>query len=340
MGNLVILPLTLGTICIAAIGIVRRLCLVGGKIKPTQYLICSFGVATLVFGLVYLSVWGLNIPIVAIGFWRACLACSLVNTWVQFCNVKAGALAKGEVSLTAPIQAMTPGFITFLALTLGEWPGKIGIIGVMLMIVGSYILLWDKTPSRWYEYFGPLKRLLLLCRLKTLSPDERSKTLAVCWSLGSAAGGTLGLLFDSLYVRRAGSLQGIILGSMVLTTILTGTYILMSGRELASQKLSVVGPQMAIQPRWVIGAIFASGVLWVAHVFLIQPTYQATLVAYVGTLKRLSILFAVLGGWLLFRESDIKKRLPAAILIVLGAICISLDGTPARLSTKIQTFGF
>ena len=336
----VILPLTLGTICIATMGIIRRFCLAGGKIKPNQYLVCGFGSATLVFSLVYLSVWGLNLPHVNTGFWRACLACSAVNIWIQFCNVKASALAKGEVSLTAPIQAMTPGFITFLALTLGEWPGKLGIVGVLLMASGSYILLWDKAPKRWYEYFGPLKRLLWLRRLKTLAPDDRSKTLAVCWSLASAAGGTFGLLFDSLYVRRAGSLQGIILGSLVLTAILTSSYLLLAGPDWFRSRPNLATVPRIKRPRWLISAVIAFGLLWVAQVFLIQPTYQATLVAYVGTLKRLSILFAVLGGVLIFRESEIRKRLPAAILIVLGAVCISLDGTPARLSDKIQTFGF
>jgi hypothetical protein len=63
-------------------------------------------------------------------------------------------------------------------------------------------------------------------------------------------------------------------------------------------------------------------------------------VAYVGTLKRLSILTSVVLGYVFFKETKFKQRMWAASFIVAGTILIASDGLPARLASKIAGLGF
>ena len=60
----------------------------------------------------------------------------------------------------------------------------------------------------------------------------------------------------------------------------------------------------------------------------------------VGTLKRLQILVSVVLGFLIFKEQQFKQRFLAAILVIAGAVLISMDDLPARITTHIAGWGF
>ncbi|OGY63564.1 MAG: hypothetical protein A3I89_01985 [Candidatus Harrisonbacteria bacterium RIFCSPLOWO2_02_FULL_41_11] len=358
----VILPMSLGAILIAVEAVVKRLILKGGNIhvgsfgieikggmvSSLQVAILSFVSATLLFGLVYILAWGLTLPPILPKYWLAVLCGTAANSIIQFLNIKALSLDKGEVSLTQPLQAMTPGLISGLALLLGEYPSKVGCAGIGLMILGSYVLTWEKAPEYWYDYLGPIKRLRLLWNLTKVglndqTPEQRAemnKSIVVSLALGSAAMGTIGLLFDGLFVRRGINLQGMVLGQMTMTAILSLTYLIIyhwhpDANEEQKQNFRncLYGGQVMIYTG-LIGTIF------VARMILMQPVFNKAFVSYVGTLKRISILASVILGGQLLKEEEFKKRFWAAILIILGVILISMDGLPARLSTKIEYLGF
>lgn len=313
-----------------------------GTLSALQFLIVYYGAAILVFMGVYVLVWGFTWPDVLPGMWTAVLCGAIANTFIQYFNAKAASIDAGEVSLTAPLQAMTPGLISGLGIILGEYPSKIGIAGIITMSIGSYILLSDKNIRHWWEYFGPIKRIALLFQLKHLSPSERNKTIVVTLALGSACGGMVGLLFDGLYTRRAVTIQGLVLAATGLVCFLflvyLGWYLIRpdakkdpSGKQI--QKFS------ACLNKTTMILLAVLGILWVAHVLAIAPTFNHTLIAYTGTLKRLSILVSVVLGYFIFKESDFKKRFLAAILIVIGALLIASDDMPARLSAHIVGLG-
>lgn len=333
---MVFLPVLFGTIAIAFIGIVRRKVMKAGSVSPLQFLILQYAAAIMVFGAVYIFLWGFTVPDMLPGLWTAVLCGATANTLIQFFVVRAASIDKGEVSLTAPLQAMTPGLITGLALLLGEYPSKIGIAGIALMATGSYILLWEKKPQHWYEYFGPIKRLMLLFKLERLSQGERNKTIVVAYALGSACIGTIGLLFDGLYVRRSLTMQGLIFASMGFVAFLFLAYTVwytIQPDTKPTKKFYQHLQHVALIP------ILVMGILWVIQVVAIYPTYNQTFVAYVGTLKRFSILMSVVLGFLFFQEEDFKKRFWAAVLIVAGAMLIAADDLPSRISTQIQGWG-
>ncbi len=338
----VLLPVALGSLCIALMNVCRRGLFKKKKLSALQFLILGYSLATAFCGAVYVSSWGFTLPPKLLsGFWTAVFCGTAANFVIQFLNAKAASLPKGEVSLTAPLQAMTPGLITGLALLLREYPSRVGIFGVLLMICGSYVLLWEKTPEHWYDYFGPIRRLRYLFILKHLSPEERQKTIVVSLALGSATMGTVGLLFDGLYTRRGVDFQGIFLAVTSMMGLLTITYLiwyLLRPDARGDERKGWVKAVLTSRPLWLLLAGFV--IFWSLHWMLIQPTYNKAFVAYVGTLKRFSILMSVILGYLFFHEAEFKQRLWAAVLIVAGAFFISLDDLPTRLSTQLEILGF
>lgn len=332
----VVFPVILGTVAIALNNIMKRRVMKDGTISPLQCLILWYAAAIMVFGTVYVFFWSFTMPEILPGMWTAVACGATANVFIQFFNVKAASIDKGEVSLTAPLQAMTPGLITGLAVLLGEYPSRIGVMGIALMATGSYVLLWEKNPERWYEYFGPIKRLVLLFKIGRLSKEERNKTVVVTLALGSACMGTIGLLFDGLYTRRSLTMQGLILASMGLVAFLLLAYVAwytIRPDAKPNQKFYEHLQHVTLIP------ILVMGILWVLQVVAIQPTFNQTFVAYIGTLKRFSILISVVLGFLFFKEKDFKKRLWAAIIIVAGAMLIASDNLPAKLSVRIEGLG-
>ena len=368
----VIIPVVLGSAFIAGSNILKRLLLGNKQLSPLQFLVIGYGGITALSGLFYVVCYGFTLPPTLLtGFWTAVFCGAGANFIIQFLNAKAASIDAGEVSLTAPLQAMTPGLITILAVALGELPGKVGILGVFLMASASWMLLAKPKKDQQgnvvgYHYFAPLGHTLSLLRLRSLSSEERGRALVVSMALGSAAMGTVGLLFDGLYTRRGVDFQGLVMAMIVLIGSLAVGYaiwyilkpdatpgqvanfraLLTSGRipvpvaASANPKPATGLLALRVDGRRFLLFVFLFAAVWTLHWFLIQPTFNKAFVAYVGTLKRFHILIAVVLGHFLFQEGEFKRRLWAATLVVAGAICISLDDIPTRLSTRIEGFGF
>jgi hypothetical protein len=186
---------------------------------------------------------------------------------------------------------MTPGLITVLATALGEFPSWIGCLGVASMAIGSYVLLWPKPKAgeklKWWEYFGPFQKFSWWLKFNKLTSEERGKTIVVTLAFASACGGTIGLLFDGLFTRRGVDLQGLVLGSMILTAVLTTMYFMQ---------------------------------------YLIRPDSNAE--------QKKN------GFYNCFVKYYPMILLLAAILVIAGAILISMDDLPARITTQITGWGF
>lgn len=334
------LPILAGTLVLSFVNIAKRFLMNSKAISPLQFLVHLYSGITIAFCLLYLTCWGFTLPDLLPGFWRAVFLGTLANIFIQFFAAKAASIDQGEVSLTAPLFAMTPGLITILAVTLGEYPSKIGVAGIFLMASGSYLLMFSKKPENWWEYFGPFMRLRLLTRLGHLTPEERGKTIVVTLALAGAAMGTFGLLFDGLYTRRGVNMQGLSLAMITLFGLLTLAYLAWYAfkPDANGSQRKHFGLNLYRQPKY-LGSLTFMITAWVAMMFLFQPAYNYTYVAYVGTLKRFSVLTSVVMGFLIFKEAEFKKRLGAATLIVLGAILISMDDLPTRISAQMQIWG-
>ncbi|MBI2670116.1 MAG: hypothetical protein HYX20_03160 [Candidatus Yanofskybacteria bacterium] len=340
--------IVLGTVAIAFINIINRAIMKKKCASPLQFLVLWYATTTVLFGTIYILFWGLNAPDLLPGFWIALGAGVLVGLGIHFCEARAATIDAGETSLTAPFQAMTPGLIAIVALTLGEFPSKLGILGIFFMASGSWILLVQKKSSGVYEYLGPLRQLRFLLppaikrkiNAGPLPLELKNKALAVRLSIISACMGTFGLLMDGLYTRRAVTLQGLALACMVYmasSAVLFLFWYLIKNDATPEQKRGALSFFIKYP-----GLLLLLGIstAWIAHVFLILPAFSSTYVAYVGTLKRLSIIISVILGRILLGEGQFRKRFLAACLVLFGAILISTDDLPTLLSVKIEGFGF
>ncbi|MDP3645812.1 MAG: EamA family transporter [bacterium] len=327
------LAMIAGAFALAFLGVFERWGL-KDRNTPMQFLVWGFTLSALILLAIYVVRWGVSWPEHLLpGFWIAIVGWVAANYFINYLNAKAATYKQGEIGFTKPLQAMTPGLITVLAVLVGEMPGPVGLIGIGCMALGSWFILLPKDVKYWWEYLGPLNRLALIARYATLSPTEKEGVIVGYLALGSAALGTFGLLFDGLYTRRGGDLQGLWLGMVVALGTLSGIYALRY--RLSAEYRQSVWPK----GRYLLAIVGFGAMIALAHWF-IQPVFTETLVAYVGTLKRLSILASVLLGYVLFSETDFRKRIGAAALITAGAILIGSDDLPERLSAKIELFGF
>ncbi len=73
-------------------------------------------------------------------------------------------------------------------------------------------------------------------------------------------------------------------------------------------------------------AFAAVGAMLALEGISINTAYTLSIVPYVITVKRLSIFFAVLFGWLILHERHISARMTGAIVMIAGAVVIGLVG--------------
>lgn len=323
----------------------------GGYISPLQFLIFWYGLSTVLYLCCYIFIWGFTMPALLAGFWTTVVGHIIADAFTQFLNAKAASLHKGEVSLTAPLQAMTPGLIILLALTLGEFPTIIATGGVLFMASASYMLAFEKRPEKWYGYFAPFQRIKLLFEHSHASEEEKNRAHVVALSLGSAAMGTIGLIFGGLMTRRGQDMQGLFLGAMAVTVGLMAVYFISYLRRSDAKTHQTFSNCWKRRSYFIVFFVIAAA--WIIHIYFINPAFNEAYVAYVGTLKRFSILISMMLGFLILDEAKSKKiedtgrflnkervrRLTAATLIIIGAFLIATDDLPTRIATKIEGLG-
>ncbi|MDP2946510.1 MAG: EamA family transporter, partial [Nanoarchaeota archaeon] len=67
-----------------------------------------------------------------------------------------------------------------------------------------------------------------------------------------------------------------------------------------------------------------SGLINALSIFLINTALTLQIVPYVSSIKRTSVLFGVLYGYILFKEKNVGKRFFGALIMVLGVVLIIL----------------
>lgn len=340
--HMVLFPVLLSAFLVAAMSPVQRVALVGKK-STAVYLAVSYTIATLGFVLLYLYWWGLTWPQnLKDGFWHAAFAAGAINVGIQYMHAKSLTYKAGEVSLVILLSAMTPGLITLLAITLGEIPGWAGWLGIMFMVAGSWVILTKEKPAHWWGYLRPFSTLSLLWRYSSLNEKERDRAKVVGLALGSAVLSTFGLLVVGLYARRAGDLQGIWTAITINWAVVGAAFAMLNlrrPRELISEWRGKGGTLLLLAGAYALLLVGAN--------YLEVPAFAETYVAYVGTLNRSRILFGIVIVWVLYKlgfklfgEEDLKKRLVAAMIIIIGVALIASEGLPAKLTDKLILFGF
>jgi uncharacterized membrane protein len=234
-------------------------------------------------------------PILGPAFWPLLVGAGALGGLTYYLYGRA--LKAGDLSLALPMLAFTPLFLLGTSpLTVGEYPGPAGICGVTLVAIGAYVL---NLRDRKYGFWGPVRALF------TNAGSRLMLIVAAVWSFGAN--------LDKLGLQASSPAYW---AAAIYTA--TGAALLVAVLVRFRHGFSL--PVAARRGLVIAGLLEATGLYCQMHAL------PLTQVAYVISVKRLSIVFAVLIGAAFFREPDLVHRLPGALLMVAGVSFIAVFG--------------
>lgn len=246
------------------------------------------------FSVIFLIPWVIytGIPALNTQFAIALLIGGSINAVTAILYIKA--IKVSDLSLTVPLVALTPLFMLLTSpLIVGEYPSFFDYIGILLIVIGSYLLnIKDKSQG----YLAPFKALL-----KEPGP-KLMLIVAFLWSITSN--------FDKIGVQNSSPIFWLF--SIFGTISILLLPVLLYKTPNPSRKILKQLPMLAA-----MGFFNAIGVLCQMQALTL------TLVVQVIAIKRTSVLMGVLFGHFIFKEKDIQQRLLGAGIMILGVLFIS-----------------
>jgi drug/metabolite transporter (DMT)-like permease len=228
-------------------------------------------------------------------FWL-CLVCGLPLELVAFlCYMRA--IKVSPLSLSVPFLAFTPAFVILTGfLILGETLNACGVTGIVLIVVGSYILNLSSARQEWLAPFAAILK-------------EPGSWLMVLTALIYSLTATLGKL---AILHSSPQFFGVTY-FLIFTLLLIAIFPLIREAKIIN-----------IFKKPIQGTV--SGTVLAIMIFSHTLAISLIQAAYMLSVKRSSLLFGVLLGALLFKEKKIKERLFGASIMMGGVLMIGLFG--------------
>jgi drug/metabolite transporter (DMT)-like permease len=204
------------------------------------------------------------------------------------------ALGRGDLSLVLPLINLSPVVLLLVGwLLLGERPAPLAALGVLVLVAGALLLGRGSGGGLWR------------------SPGARPMILvALLWGIGAG--------IDKLGVRAAGTL-----GWVAGFNLVVGVPLLLSALEAGAAGPSpslAVAPAAGLRRSWPWLLLIA--LLAMVGMALQMEALRRTAVVHVIAIKRLSTLFGSLVGVGWLGEPLATLRLPAALLMLAGAVLV------------------
>ena len=204
------------------------------------------------------------------------------------------AIKVSPLSLTLPFLSLTPVFLIGTSyVILGEKPDKSGFIGIILVVIGSYLLNVHTISRGVFEPF------------KAIAKEQGSVLMIVVAFVFS-----IGVCFGKIAVQHSNPAFFSVIYIFLLSLFL---FIVVSFKSKHFLSKSISRPV----PFVFIGMLIA--IMIITHLKAISLIE----VSYMVSVKRLSILFGVLYGFMFFKEANIKERFLGATVMVSGIIVIA-----------------
>lgn len=256
-------------------------------------------------------------------FWLALAGSGCINAIALV--LIARAVHRSDLSLVSPLKSLTPLFMLLTApLILAEFPNAQGLLGVVVIVAGTYLL---NVRERGRGALAPFRALLR-------DPGARLMLLVAFLYSISASLDKVGVVNSTplfwgaaihLFIALAVLPRALpALGRSFKGSVENGS----AGKEPAENRPAEASGSPADRPggwrwrRW--GWITAAGVATALTIAAQMTALTLTLAAYVIAIKRTSILFAVLAGHLFFGERSLKERLAGASIMLCGFLLITL----------------
>lgn len=246
-------------------------------------------------GILLLSIsFSQGFPRVTLVFVVAVATTVMLNVAAQMLQFRA--LKHGDISLVSPMLAFSPIFLVFTSyIILGEKPSAFGFLGIMVIVTGSYILNggMNKSPRS-------------ILRAVKENPAGISM-LIVTFILSISSN------FDKIAITQTSALFAAAVVDSILGLIFFTLAFSLGNRRFPSGLATVN-----------ILLIVGVGLITSIAVWASNAALALQIVPYVISVKRLSVVFAVLFGMLIFKERNIPERFFGAVVMLLGVILIAL----------------
>ncbi|MFC1833712.1 EamA family transporter [Thermodesulfobacteriota bacterium] len=208
------------------------------------------------------------------------------------------AIRMAPLSLTVPLLAFTPVLtIGTSAVLLGERISTVGTIGILLVTAGAYLLNGDLISR---NLLAPITAIFS-------NPGSRRMLMTACiWAFTSTLGKKGILIYGALPFGMI-----LLYGIVVLFAAISAVR---AGKGLVTVSFSRKNLALLL-----LAGFFLAGM----HVTHFVSLSMAP-VAYMISVKRLSMLFGVILGRVVFHEANIRYRLVGASIMVSGVFLIYL----------------
>ncbi|MEL6263520.1 MAG: EamA family transporter [Cyanobacteria bacterium J06626_6] len=251
-----------------------------------------------------------GVPTIRPNFWLALLVGGGLNILAFTLYVRALKLA--DLSLTVPLVTLTPLFLLVTSpLIVQELPTAADAVGVVLLVIGSYVLNLSPTQIKKISHQTSSQQLTdsdgvwqpLIAMMR--NPGSRLMLcVAFIWSITSN--------FDKIGVVNSSPL----LWAIALFTVIAGGMV-----PFVFWRTNSTGV-MPIVESWKLLGI-TGGFNAIAITFQMMALTMAP-VAQVIAVKRMSALISVLFGHFFFGEKGLRERLIGAAIMVSGVVVMAL----------------
>lgn len=237
-------------------------------------------------------IWQTQPPLEAYGF-AILMGAVHASYWTFYSK----AYEKGDISHVYPIIHSAPAFVLiFGMLFLQEHPSLLGIIGILIVTAGVYII--NIKNLSWRNLFDPLRAIV-----------QESHTQFAFLAL-------MVVVIYSIMDKVAVSKLHPLIYAFINTLSALCIFSIFIRKHL---KNSWLQPLRTDFKKVVAGAIFAD-----INYSLILFALQLTNASYVSGFRQVSVIFAVLLGVVFLKEKVSKLRIFSACLIFIGAFLIAL----------------
>lgn len=204
-----------------------------------------------------------------------------------------------DISNSLPLMELSPGFVAVLgALFLNEVPNGYQIIGILLLILGTYLINLKRNG-------GFMEPMVLFFKSKGHNYILYALLLFTITSI----------LDKIIVVKLNVTPEHFIFLHHFLTLIIFTTAFFIIRKDESFTILKSIGKDI-----WIL--IILVGFLSVFYRFTQILAVKAGPVALVLAIKRTSVFFACVIGGTLFKEETLLRRVAATIILILGGMLI------------------
>lgn len=202
------------------------------------------------------------------------------------------ALRLSPLSLSLPFLALTPVFLIFVSfIILGERVSFEGVIGILFITAGSYTLNISKIKEGIFEPLRAITR-------------EKGSVLMIVVALIYSLTSSLG----KMAIKHSSPLFFGITYYAALAVLFTPIALY----KRKSEKIE----------RGTILSVTLPGIFYSLMVISHMIAISLAQVAYVISVKRMSLVIGVLYGYIFFKEENISERLLGSLMMFMGFIMV------------------